>query len=255
MINYWFTIIFLLLFSAVSAQCLTGREIMELSDRLPKAETSSTLIAMTIYKEAKSVEKRFRMEMITMNDSERRSLISFDRPSSLKLLTYSMKNKADYQWLAMSSGKVKRITDAAKGKSFANSHFAYEDLAVKNIDDYRYRFLGEAFVDSDICFKVECIDIDVKERRYKSIYSTKILFPRKTDGFVKKIEFYERGQLVKYLVNYDIRLISGILTPMRIVMYDAENNDKTQLISTKAENNIKILRAKFNREAIKFKEY
>ena len=253
MIKYWFTtIILLLFFTAGSAQCFTGREIMEESDRLPKAKTSRSFVTMTIFKDNKSVEKIFRMEMITIDDSERRSLISFNRPSSLKLLTYSLKNKADYQWLAMSSGKVKRITEAAKGKSFANSHFVYDDLSVKSIDDYKYKLLGEVILDTDICYKVECIEKGVGT---KSIYSRTILYPRQTDGFVKQIDFYEKAQLTKYMVNYDIRLIAGILTPTRIVMYDAENNDKTELLTTKAENNINISRAKFNREAIKYKEY
>lgn len=228
---------------------------MEKSDKLAKAKTSSTFVKMTIFKDNKSVEKTFRIEMITIDDSEQRSLVSFSRPSSLKLLTYSIKNKADYQWLAMSSGKVKRVTDAARGKSFAGSHFAYEDLSVKNIDDYNYRLLGEVIFDSTICYKVECIEKGEALRQYRSIYSKTILYTRKTDGFVKKVAFFENNQLAKYMVNYDVRLIAGILTPMRIVMYDAENDDKTELSTTKAENNIKISRAKFNREAIKYKEY
>ncbi len=253
--NYCIIILFLFIFTASPAKCLTGRDVMEQSDRLPKAETSSTIVMMKIFKEIKSVEKKFKMEMITINTSERRSLISFNRPSSIRLLTYSIKNKADYQWLAMSSGKVKRITDAAKGKSFVNSHFVYEDLSVKNIDDYRYRLLGEAFIDTDICFLVECIKKDDIPLKYRSTYSKKILYPRKTDSFVKQIDFYEKGQLTKYMVNYDIRLISGILTPMRVVMYNAGNKDKTELMMAESANNIKILRSKFNREAIKFKEY
>lgn len=241
------------LFISVPASGMTGRRIMERSDSIPKAETSFSRVTMTIFKGNRRVDKKFIMEMITIDKTERRSLISFQRPSTMKLLTFSRDNRRDYQWLSMSSGKVKRITDSAKKKSFAGSHFDYGDLSDKNIDDYKYRYAGEVFFGGSLCDRVECFkksEIIAGQRNDPQM----IVYPRREDGFIVKIEFFENKQHIKTLVNNDIKTVSGILTPMRMTMSDAFSDDRTVLEITEAENNIPIPRSKFNREAIKYKD-
>ncbi|MEZ4565795.1 MAG: outer membrane lipoprotein-sorting protein [Desulfobacterales bacterium] len=77
------------------------------------------------------------------DNDEDKALIQFITPPQIQLLTHSHKGRDDDQWLALSSGKVKRIVSSGRDKPFVNSHFYYEDLTSIDIDDYDYKLLGE----------------------------------------------------------------------------------------------------------------
>ncbi len=235
----------LILLLSLPVYALTGREIMEKSDALPQPNTAKSKILMLIEKGGQIQEKEFILQMKKFDNDEDKAIIEFTRPTQIKLLTHSHKGRDDDQWLSLSSGKVKRIVSSGRDKPFVNSHFYYEDLTSIDIDDYAYKLLGEENAVGADCYKVE----GVKQIGEK-VYDKLILYVRKPDFFVVRVDFYKGGEFHKFLENYDIKEIDGILTPYKMKMELADGKGKTELILKGLKYNSDIDSAKFNKEAL-----
>ena len=221
---------------------MSGRKIMEKAQGLPSARTGHSTVTMTINKGGSSTEKQFEV-FTSSSDATNKTLMSFNRPSKIKLLTHAHEDAEDNQWLRMSSGRIKRITSSGRGKSFMNSHFTYEDLGSRRIDDYRYKNLGSAKVGSWDCYKVRSIG-----KPGKSSYSKTVAYVRKKDFFVVKIDFYKRGKLHKVLKNKKIRKVKGILTPYLVQINSARGKGSTELDFEQVQYNINIANSKFSKD-------
>jgi outer membrane lipoprotein-sorting protein len=229
-----------------SVYAMTGREIMEKSDALPEPDTAKSKIMMLIHKGGKVIEKEFTLQMKQFDNDEDKALISFIRPTQIKLLTHSHKGRDDDQWLRLSSGKIKRIVSTGRDKPFVNSHFYYEDLTSIDIDDYAYKFLGEGNAVEEDCFKVE----GVKQIGEK-IYDKVVFYLRKSDFFVVRVDFYKDGKFHKFLENYHVKIIDGILTPHKVKMELANGKGNTELVLKGLKYNTDIDSSKFNKEALR----
>ena len=182
-LRFLLTILFVLLLSS-PLFALTGREILEKNDALPEAETAISEVQMLIHKGGRILEKQFESISKKFEDGEDKLLISFTKPTKIKLLTHAHKENDDDQWLRLSSGKIKRIASSDKGKPFVNSHLYYEDIGSRDIDDYSYKLLGEEKAVGFDCYAVETI----KETGEK-VYSKLVLYVRKSDYFIVRIDF------------------------------------------------------------------
>jgi hypothetical protein len=241
-----FLAVFLIFFMSRSLFAYTGREIMEKSDALPDSETAQSKVLMYIHKGERVDEKEFELISKEFDNDEDRTLISFLRPTRIKLLTHSHKGRDDDQWLRLSSGRVKRIASSDKGKSFVNSHFYYEDLSSRDIDDYKYQYLGDEKVENVDCFKVEAVKISTNR-----VYDKTILYVRKSDFYVKRIDFYKKSVLLKHLVNQEVKKVKGILTPFKIVMSLANEKGRTELMVKDVQYNTNMRNNLFNKEALR----
>lgn len=225
---------------------VTGREIMEKSDALPEPQTAESTVLMNIYKGGRVMDKEFEIMAKKFPNDEDRIMISFIRPTKIKLLTHSYKGKDDDQWLRLSSGKVKRIASSDKGKPFVNSHFYYDDLGSRDIDDYEYTLLGEESAVGEDCYKVEAV-----KTQGEKVYDKLVLYVRKSDYFIVRIDFYQDGELHKFLENYEVKKVEDVLTPFKAVMALANGAGKTELQIEKVEYNKPIRSALFNKEALR----
>ena len=238
--------IFIVIFLCQPSFALTGKEIMEKSDALPEPQTAESSALMHIYKGNRVLEKEFEIRAKKFKNDEDKILISFIRPTKIKLLTHSHTGQDDDQWLRLTSGKIKRIASSDRGKAFVNSHFYYEDLSSRNIDDYNYKLLGEGKAVGEDCYKVEAI-----KKEGTKVYDKLILYVRKSDYFVVRIDFYRKGKFHKYLENYEIKKVKNILTPFNTVMALTNGKGKTELKIEKLEYNKKMKNSTFNKEALR----
>jgi len=202
---------------------LTGREIIDKSDALADPKTAESSVIMLIKKGGTTKEKEFTLLSKDYGPNDR-ALISFIRPTQIKLLTHTYKTKDDDQWLRLSNGRIKRIAQSDKDKSFVNSHFWYEDLSSRQIDNYNYTYTGDAQAAGFDCYKVDAV-----RKGGAKIYDKTTLYARKSDCFIVRIDFYRNGRMLKYLENFDIKTVSGILTPFKAVMSMADNSGSTEL--------------------------
>jgi len=237
--------IFVLFLSSQALLALTGRQIIDRSEKLAKPKSAKSKVAMNIYKGGSVMEKEFLLFQKTIGGDDK-VLITFTKPTQIKVLTHTHKQGDDDQWLRLSSGKVKRIVGGDKSKPFVQSHMTYEDLESRDVDNYDYNYIGDAAVNGEACYKVEA----VKKSGTKT-YDKNTLYVRKSDYFIVKIDFYQKGKLFKYLENKNIKKIDGILTPFNITVTMAEENGKTELIVDKVIYNTEIADSKFSKEALR----
>lgn len=237
---------FLMLIFAHSASALTGYEIMKKSDALPQPDTAKTKIIMKINKADRVEEKAFTLLMKQYPNDEDKAIISFSSPTKIKLLTHSHKGKDDDQWLRLSSGRIKRIASSSKGKPFVNSHFYYEDLSSVDIDDYDFKLIGEETAVDAPCYKVEGV-----KKIGEKVYDHVVFYVRKADFFVVRIDFYQKGKLHKFIENYDIKMVDGILTPSRMSMKLENGKGHTDLFVVGLKYNADISDDKFRKEALR----
>jgi len=241
------TLFVLFCFLSQTGWAMTGREIMEKSDALPEGKTAKSSVMMFIYKGDSAVEKEFTIVSKKFDNDEDKTLLSFQKPTKIKLLTHEKKDGDDDQWLRLSSGKVKRIASADKGKSFVNSHLYYEDLSSRDIDDYEYTYLGDEKALGEDCYKVESI----KKEGMKKVYDKAVLYVRKSDFFVVRIDFFLKGKFHKYLENSEIQKIDNILTPFKVVMSLANGKGRTEMKVKSIVYNTDIKSSEFNKEALR----
>lgn len=235
----------ILLISISSVFALTGREIMENNDRLSKPDSGRSNAVMNIAKGGRTTVKELEM-LSKKKGGNDRVLISFTKPTRIKLLTHSYKGRDDDQWLMLSSGKVKRIISDDKDKPFVNSHFYYEDLETRELDGYEYKYLGDGSAVGADCYMVQAV-----KKQSKWVYEKSILYVRKSDYFVVRIDIYKNGSLHKYLENHDVKRIKGILTPFKAVMHQGDGKGRTELIIKAVDYNMPLRDSLFSKEALR----
>lgn len=243
-------ILFILWMSMVvtvqAAWALTGREIMANNDALVEADTGKSRVEMRIHKGGQVVRKEFEIITMTSREEGNKTLISFIKPTRIKLLTHEHNERDDDQWLRLSSGKIKRIASRDKGKSFVNSLFYYEDLTSRELDEYTYQYTGDSVILGEAAYVVEAV-----KKQKKRVYSKLTLYVRQSDFFIIRIDLFKKGRLQKILENHNVREVDGILTALKIVMSSATKKEKTELIVQTVNYNINLRRADFNKEALR----
>jgi len=239
-------IFFMIMMLAQSVNALTGRAIMEKSNELTEPRTAMSRLLMLVHKGERVEEKEFTLQMKQYPNNEDKTLIAFIRPTQIKLLTHAHEGADDDQWLRLSSGRVRRIASTDKGRPFVNSHFYYQDLSSNDIDDYEYELIGEKEAVDVSCYQVRGIRV-VGEK----VYDYLVFYVRKSDYFIVRIDFYRDGEFHKFLENYQVREIDGILTPHRVKMERADGRGKTELVLRGVKYNADIADMTFNRDALR----
>lgn len=239
------TILWPLLLLSLPAAAQTGRQIMDKVATSPEARTGHSRVEMLIHKGSHTTPKTFEIFSSTSEDGkENKTLIAFSRPSKIKLLTHSREGGQDNQWLRLSSGRIKRVTASGRHKAFVNSHFTFEDLSPRELDDYTYKKLGEGKVGDKVCDQVESI---AKE---KSAYDRSVVWVGRSDHFVYRVDFYRKGKLLKSLLNHDVRPVDGILTPFRVEMRLANGRGSTELKFAAVRYNVAVKSSRFRKETL-----
>ncbi len=241
-----FLLCFVILFTVQTLYALTGREVMEKSDALSEPQTAMSKLLMMVHKGTRVEEKEFTLQTKKYPSDEDKTLIAFIRPTQIKLLTHSHKGADDDQWLRLSSGRIKRIASSDKGKPFVNSHFYYQDLTSRDIDEYEYELVGEAEAVGEACYTVQGIKI-----KGEKVYDKLIFYVRQSDYYVVRIDFYKEGKFHKFLENYQVKKIDGILTPYRVKMERTDGKGKTELLLQGVKYNADIADMTFNKDALR----
>lgn len=224
---------------------LTAGEILDKSEALPKPKSAHSKMIMKIYKEGSVAEKEFESSGREADNMDM-ALLSFTRPTKIKFLSHSRKDGESDQWIALSSGKIKRIAMTDKDKPFVNSHFFYEDMGGerKNKIDFNLTLLQEKKILGADCYVIEALPKPLKRK----IYDKSVLYIRKADFFPVRIDLYFRGEYFKYLEVVEDKVIDGIITPLKIVMTRVDGSGKTEIILEKGypKYNVDIKQSMFN---------
>ncbi len=222
-----------------------GRELMEKNDALPEAKDSRSQSVMVIYREGQKPETKEFQGVSRKFGEETRTRSTFTKPSKIEFLSWSQKGGDSIQWIKLSSGDVRKIAAGDKDKPFVGSHFYYEDLSSRHIDDYDYKYLGEAKVGDTPCYKIEMRKINGAK-----VYEKAVVYLRKSDYFIIQAELYEPSGHTKTMRVEIVEKIDGILTPKKITMERTDGKGKTVIYTRSIRYNQGVSASLFSPEAL-----
>lgn len=214
----------------LSAQSLTGYDIIKKANEVPEAKTASSTATLTIH--SKKGNDRIREVIMKSKDygDVTKEVIVFTTPKDVSGTGYLMfeyeedsnGNKKDSDnWLYMPAmKKTRRIASSGSESegSFMGTDFTYQDMNDRAISKYDYKLLGEESVDGTECYKVECISKahTEKDPRY-------ISYIGKADFILRKCEFYDRQDtLHRILTCSDFTTIKGYTTATKMKMENVQ---------------------------------
>ena len=191
-----YLMILVLSISLVSAKSnYTAKQIIEKTIQTGRLSGSEAIATMIIYDNSghKRIRKTKQVTKLFDKGNTEKKLIKFMAPADVKgtgFLTFDYKIKDDDMWLYMPAlRKTRRIVSSEKAKSFMGSEFSYADMTPPNINDFKYKLLGEEKVDGTQCWKIEIIPIN-EDIEDENGFTKKIGFIGQKDFTLRKAMFY-----------------------------------------------------------------
>lgn len=207
---------------------LTAREIMIKANTIDMGDNVAQDFEMVLIDQTgnqKSQEARaFRKRLGEGIDRETRTIMFFNYPESVKgmgFFAWDMDDpsKEDKQWLYMPRiGQTKRIAGNDKRLAFMGSDFSHADMAMRNVENYNYKLIGEDVHAGDKVWVIEATPVNdavVSEEGYvKSIVSVR------QDNFlvVHSINTLKQGNREKHLDVSKLEKIDGIWVQTEVSM-------------------------------------
>ncbi len=230
---------------------LTVEEIIKQANKVAyyQGKDGKAKIEMEIYN--KNGKKRIRKFTVLRRDAlpkdgkvkaddycaEQKFYISFTRPADWNrtvFMVHKFINKDDDRWLYLPGlDLVKRISATDKRTSFVGSHFFYEDISGRNLNEDIHELIKESKTSYTI--KNTPKKADTVEFSYYLIYVQKGTFlPYASEYFDKNGEKYREGRALK------TKVIDGYLTVIEAEMNDSKIGGKTILKYSKVKYNINL---------------
>jgi len=231
----------------LSAQDLTGREIVEKVYNLPTGDDQTSNLTMTlINKSGKERVRKIKQFSKDMGDVEK-SIMFFQAPADVKntsFMSWTYDNdKSDDQWIYLPAlKKVKRISSDSKSDYFMGSDFTYDDLGDRKLDDDTHKLIGSETIDGVDYYVVESTP---KDEEY--MYSSTKTWIRKDNFIGLKKEFYDEDEdLLKILKIKKFEKISGFIVITSSEMENVQKNHRTTMILDNVQINTSIPTSKFS---------
>jgi hypothetical protein len=185
-----------------------------------------------------------------------RSLTRFTYPNDINgtgFLVWENPDGEDERFLFLPSlGRVRRIAGNETQDSFVGSDFTYEDIGGREFNDYTYTLLDDTgrWTAPDgtthPVFRLESRNKDVKAR-----FPRVISLVRQDNFVVVRGEIHNRrGELQKVFDVRKLDKVSGIWTVFEMVMADALQKTRTELVVEKVEYNVGLTAADFSRREL-----
>lgn len=232
---------------------LTGRELMEkIQKKNENYIGAESKMVMTLIDAHGNKVERIMTSMVLEGTGKKgdKSITAFEKPLDVKgtkLLTWTMKDGANKQWLYLPKFKrVKKINARNQSGSFMGSEFSYEDIAGQQIDKYKYKILSE---DKET-WTVQATPTD------KSGYSKIVSVVRKDIMVPKKADYYDRkGELLKTSTFEMFKKYKGAGKTFdvadKIVMENTQTKKKSIIEWTKRKIGVKLKDNKFKSTKLK----
>lgn len=186
-------------------------------------------------------------EGIARHDKTR---VTFTYPADMKgatLLTHENGEGDDDQWLYLPAVKrTKRIASSNQSGSFMGSEFSYEDLVVRQLDKYNFRYLGDETIEGKDCYVVERIP-----KNKKSGYSRVVRWRMKDNLQELRTDYYDRkGELLKRRMMFGHHLIDGYWRVTKIEVSNFQTNKKSRLTFDDVKLKLQLPEEHFSTQAL-----
>jgi len=166
-----------------------------------------------------------------------KAVLRFTAPPDVKgvaLLIVNHPDRASDQWMwTPAIERDRRIALQDRSTRFFGTDFSFEDLEERDVDQFDYLMLGDDAVEGEATWKIQSTPRQTKS----SQYSKSVVWVRKDNYVVARIESYVKDQLVRRLNYADIRNQQGIWAARQLEMTDLRRNSRTRLTLDKLEYN------------------
>jgi Outer membrane lipoprotein-sorting protein len=227
---------------------LTGEEIERRQDTMQSGYVGESRTMTLTLINAHGVQSVRKLNFSGFEGQARRdkTLLTFNFPADMKgtvLLTHEQGDKDDDQWLYLPAVKrVKRIASSNKSGSFMGSEFAYEDLIVRQLDKYKFRYLGDEIIDGKDCYVVEFVP-----KSATSGYSKAVRWRQKSNLQEVRTDFYDRkGELLKRRTVEGYRQIDGFWRAGKITVVNVQTSKKSTITFDDVKMKVKMPEQNFS---------
>lgn len=253
MINIKTAIVFLLFAGLLSAQEMTGLDIMLNVYNRPTGDDMTANLTMTLENSRGDQRireiKQFLKDMGNMD----KTIMFFMSPADVKNTSfmnwsYDDENKSDDQWIYLPAlKKVKRISSDSKSDYFMGSDFTYDDLGDRHPSQDTHTILKEETIDGVECYVVESIP---KDEEY--MYSRTVTWVVKDKWIELKKEFYdEDDEFLKRLASKEYKEFGDVIIITNVTMKNEQKNHKTEMKSSDVKINTGITDRQFTERMMK----
>jgi len=241
----------LILISVISAQELTGEQIINKVNDILNVETAWSKSTMTII--TTSGEKRTFLSESWSKDKGEKNLVRYLSPRRVQGQAILMLNNADDIWAYFPrTGRVRKLATHAKKQKMQGSDFSYEDMG--SGDAFINDFIPKRLEDEEI-ERFDCYKLELSRSAESDIsYSRLIMWVIKENFLPVVIDYYAEdnpSRLQKRLVQGDFHIIDDIPTAMKFVMYNKNDNTETEMQLLEVKYNIPLDDNMFTERSLK----
>jgi len=228
-----------------------ARQIVEEAQKRTDAKSQRYEGLLQVFdSKGKVSDKRWSFERLGSH-GQSKAVLRFTAPAEVKgvaLLVVNHPDRASDQWMwTPAIERDRRIALQDRSTRFFGTDFSFEDLEERDVDQYDYAILGDEAVDGAACWKVASTPRQTKS----SQYTRSIVWIRKDNYALVRIENYVKADIVRRLNYSDIRNVQGIWTARQMEMADLKRGSRTRLTLDKLEYNVPLKDEDFTLEAIR----
>jgi outer membrane lipoprotein-sorting protein len=200
-----------------------------------------------------SGQKRTFLQESWSKDQGEKNLVRYLEPRRVKDQAVLMLNHADDIWMFFPrTQRVRKLATHAKKQKMQGSDFSYEDMGSGDafIEDFTSKRLEDEQKEEQDCYKLEL----TRKEKGGSSYSRLIMWIIKENFLPVVIEYYDEKDptyLLKTMVASDFRVIDGIPTSMKVVMYNQNDNTQTEMELLEVKYNITLTDDMFTERSLK----
>src|ERR1044072_2128616 len=135
------------------------RQIVEESQRRGRANTQRYEGSLEVFGANNKVSKKAWSYVRLGSYGQSKAIIRFTAPAEVKgvaLLVVNHPDRSSDQWMwTPAIGRERRIALQDRSTRFFGTHFTFEDLEERDVDQYDFRILGDETLDGQPCWKIE----------------------------------------------------------------------------------------------------
>jgi len=228
-----------------------AREIVQEAQRRTDARSQRYEGLLQVFDaKGKVSDKRWTYERLGAHGASK-SVLRFTAPAEVKgvaLLVVNHPERASDQWMwTPAIERDRRIALQDRSTRFFGTDFSFEDLEERDVNQYEYVLRGDDSVDGAMCWKIESTPRETKS----SQYTRSLVWVRKDNYALARIENFVKEALVRRLVYSDIQNVQGIWTARQLEMTDVRRGSRTRLTLDQLQYNVALKDEDFTLQAIR----
>jgi outer membrane lipoprotein-sorting protein len=229
----------------------SARDIVGESQRRTDAKSQRYEGLLQVFdNKGKVSDKRWTFERLGSH-GQSKAVLRFSAPPEVKgvaLLVVNHPDRASDQWMwTPAIERDRRIALQDRSTRFFGTDFSFEDLEERDVDQYDYTLSGEESIDGAVCWTIDSTPKQTKS----SQYSKAVVWIRKDNYAVARIENYVKNDVVRRLVYSNIQNVQGIWTARQLEMSDLRRGSRTRLTLDMLEYNVALNDDAFTLQALR----